>query len=431
MLQNTIAIVGKPNVGKSALFNRLIGKRHAIVENYYGVTRDRIYGHGKWLDYHFQVIDTGGIEIADHSMQQQIKIQVQIAISEAQSIIFVVDNQIGITNDDLFVMQMLRKTNKNIFIVANKAENSDVNPAFYAFGESKIFAISALHGNNIGNLLDSIVSNFEKSIKSDSDDTKIAIVGRPNAGKSSLLNSLVNQNRAIVSSTPGTTRDAIDSAKKIFEKQFIFTDTAGIIKKSKLVENIEHYALIKAMSAISQSDLCLLTIDATKPFAHFDSRIIGYVLENDKPLILVINKWDLVSKDTNSMDQYIKKIHKTFKFIPWAPVEFISALKRQRLIKLEKLIYEVADSFYKQIKTSLLNEILIDAQIINPPSSFNGGKLQIKFIKQVHALIPTFILFVNNPKFLHFSYKRHLENLFRKYFEFKGLPIKLIFKKNK
>ncbi len=423
----TIAIVGRPNVGKSSLFNRLINKRHSIVHDSPGVTRDRIYATATWQKYKFNIIDTGGIEITNATFQQQIQYQVQIAIAEADIILLVLDGQSDIVNDDLFIASMLKKTNKKIYVAINKCESNMWDQSLRRIGFDDLFPISALHGTGVGDLLDAITSNFGDEDKEDTRNTKLTIIGRPNVGKSSLLNALTNQERSIVSNIPGTTRDSTSSLIDIDDKTYEIIDTAGITKKSKLTEAVEHYALIRAMNSLDESDIALLVIDSTNDITKFDSRIIGYALEKNRPIILVINKWDLVKKSTNTMSDYVKKLRIKFDFLTWAPIVFISALKKQRLKELKKTITMVNHNMNIKIKTALLNEILVDIYTFRPPKSFNGGVLTIKYITQAQGRIPIFVLFVNKIKYLHFSYKRYLMNQLREHLDFTGVPIVLKF----
>ncbi len=431
-MKNLVAIVGRPNVGKSTLCNKIIGKRISIVDNKPSVTRDRLYNEVTWLDNVFTIIDTGGIEIENKPYQEKIQIQSKIAIEEANVIIFVLDGINGLTNDDIFIFNILKKTNKPTIIIANKLENNkEVEPSIWNLGK-KIFKISAIHGEGVGDLLDKVVSYFEfKNIKIKK-YSKISIIGRPNVGKSSLLNAILNEERSIVSSIENTTRDSVNSDIKIKNENFTLYDTAGINKKSKLIDSINHYALSRAINSIENSEITLLLIDPNKELVHFDSVVASYSHKNNKPLIIVVNKWDLIKKNEKSMINYKKKLRKEFKFLSWASIVFISALKKQRLNKLLDKIILVQNNLNKKIKTSIINDVLTELQMIQPSPSFNGGRLQISFGKQIKNRIPTFILFVNNKKYVHFSYKRYIENQFREYFGFEGTPMLFLFRnKNK
>ncbi|VEU74242.1 GTP-binding protein EngA [Mycoplasmopsis citelli] len=429
-MRNTIAIIGKPNVGKSTLFNRLIGKKVSIVHDQPGVTRDRLYEKIYWTGKEIKIIDTGGIEIENRPFQDQIQIQAKIAIEEADVILFLFDGLSEITNDDLFIMNILRKSNKPILAVANKLEsNQEFDYSWYKLGVEDIFPVSALHGEGLGNVMDKAVQLLDFTDIEVEDLFNLAIIGKPNAGKSSLLNNLCKENRSIVSEIAGTTRDSVKSIVEINEQKYNIIDTAGITKKSKLVESVDHYALMRAMNSLSEADLSLIVIDATqKEISHFDSRIIGYALENEKPIIIVINKWDLIQKETNTMAEYEKKLRNKFHFVPWVPFVFISAKYNQRIEKLIKTLTEVRENLQRDIKPSLLSNLILETQMIQKAQPYNGGRLNIYYVRKEFAKIPTFTFFVNNKKYLHFSYQRFLENQLRANFNFKGCPLKLNFK---
>lgn len=427
-MRNTVAIIGKPNVGKSTLFNRLVGKRSSIVYDEPGVTRDRLYETITWTGKNIKIIDTGGLEIENKPFQEQIQIQAKIAIEEADVIVFIIDGTMELTNDDAFIMNILRKSNKPIIIGANKLEsNQDFDYSLYKLG-GEIFRISALHGEGVGELLDEVVKNLDFSEEQEEELFKLSIIGKPNAGKSSLLNNLAKEERSIVSDIAGTTRDSVKTKVKIGDKFYNVIDTAGIMRKSKLVESVDHYALMRAMNSLSESDLSLILIDATTELSHFDARIIGYALENDKPIIVVVNKWDLVEKETNTMAQFEKKMRNTLHFVPWVPFVFISAKYNQRLNKLTETLNEVRENLERDIKPSLLSNFIMETQMIQPAAPYNGGKLNIYFVRKTLDKIPTFNFYVNDKKFLHFSYQRFLENQLRSTFNFKGCPIKMNFK---
>lgn len=428
-MKNIVALVGKPNVGKSTLFNRIIGKRKSIVFDTPGVTRDRIYQKTKWLNKEFQIIDTGGITDQKKEFVEDIKIQAQIAIEEATLVVFVVDGLSEITKEDLHVINILRKANKEIILAINKLENNkEFDLSIYSLGIKQMYPISALHGEGTGELLDAIIDKLDFSTEDNPDLFKLSIIGRPNAGKSSLLNKLLNENRSIVSSIPGTTRDSVNGKIKIEDQEFEIIDTAGINRKSKLVELVDHFALERAFNSLEESDLSLLVIDATRELSHFDARVVGYALEFNKPIIIVINKWDLINKDTNTINEFTKRIKKEFKFASWSPIIFISVLENQRINKLKQLILKVKTNIERTFNTSLLNEIILEAQQIQPANSFKGNRAVITYIKQISGRIPTFVLVVNNKEHLHFSYKRYLENQLRENFDLMGTPINLIFK---
>ncbi|VEU75997.1 ribosome biogenesis GTPase Der [Mycoplasmopsis columboralis] len=429
-MRNTIAIIGKPNVGKSTFFNRLIGKKVSIVHDQPGVTRDRLYEKINWVGKEIKIIDTGGIEIENRPFQDQIQIQAKIAIEEADVILFLFDGQSEITNDDLFIMNILRKSNKPIIAVANKLENNQhFDYSWYKLGVEDIFPVSALHGEGLGNVMDKAVELLDFTEVETEDLFNLAIIGKPNAGKSSLLNNLCKENRSIVSEIAGTTRDSVKSVVEINNQKYNIIDTAGITKKSKLIESVDHYALMRAMNSLAEADLSLIVIDATQPeISHFDSRIIGYALENEKPIIIVINKWDLIEKETNTMAEYEKRLRNKFHFVPWVPFVFISAKYNQRINKLVDTLTEVRENLERDIKPSLLSDLILETQMIQKAQPYNGGRLNIYYVRKELGKIPTFTFFVNNKKYLHFSYERFLENQLRANFNFKGCPLKFKFK---
>ncbi len=431
-MKNLVAIVGRPNVGKSTLFNKLIGRRTAIVYDEEGVTRDRLYNNAEWQGKKFTIIDTGGIQVEDKVFQKQIQIQAKIAIEEASVIVFVVDGRHGITNDDEYIIQTLRKTQKPILIASNKLEgNKETDVSVWGTGYD-VFPISAIHGEGVGDLLDKVTSYFDKEDNIDIEKKpRISIIGRPNAGKSSLLNALSQDERSIVSPIANTTRDSVNSDITIDNNKYTLIDTAGINKKSKLIESVDHFALARAINTIENSELTLLVIDAENEMTHFDLVIAGYAHENNRPIIFVINKWDKIKKETNTIIKYEKMMRKKFKFLPWAPIVFISAMKKQRINKLLDKIVTVMNNLEIRIKTSVVNDLLMDIQMMQPSPITNGGRLQIKFGKQINNKVPTFTLFVNDRDYLHFSYKRYIENQFREYFRFEGTPIILLFRNSK
>ncbi|QIW62084.1 ribosome biogenesis GTPase Der [Mycoplasmopsis gallinacea] len=426
-MRNTVAIIGKPNVGKSTFFNRLVGKKVSIVYDQPGVTRDRLYETIEWTGHKIKIIDTGGIEIENKPFQEQIQIQAKIAIEEADVIIFLFDGNSEITNDDLFIMNILRKSNKPIIAVANKLENNQMfDYSWYKLGVDDIFAISALHGEGIGEVLDTCVEKLDFTETQEEELFNLAIIGKPNAGKSSLLNNLAKENRSIVSEIAGTTRDSVKSTITIDGDKYNVVDTAGITKKSKLIESVDHYALMRAMNSLAEADLSLIVIDATQDeISHFDSRIIGYALDNEKPVIIVVNKWDLIEKETNTMAQYEEKMRRKFHFVPWVPFVFISAKYNQRISKLIDTIKMVRTNLERDIKPSLLSNFVLETQLIQPAVPFNGGRLNIYYARKELSKIPTFTFFVNNKKYAHFSYLRFLENQLRETFDFRGCPIKI------
>ncbi|WP_170177206.1 ribosome biogenesis GTPase Der [[Mycoplasma] falconis] len=434
-MKNIVAIVGKPNVGKSTLFNKIINKRKSIVYDSPGVTRDRIYENAEWSGHEFKVIDTGGITIENEDFKEQIKVQAQIAIDEASVLIFIIDGREPLTAEDYYVASLLRKTNKPILLAVNKLEGSKTDyfdGTIYSLGFKEIFPISSIHGDGIGNLLDAVLENFDYSQPEVDKHFKLAILGKPNVGKSTLLNCLANENRAIVSDVAGTTRDSVSELIKINGEEFEVIDTAGIKRKSKLTDSVEHYALMRATNSIEEADLCLLLLDATDEVTHFHQSIIGIAYELKKPMIVIVNKWDLIEKDTNTMDRFKKDLAKKLKFVDWAPLVFISAKQNTRVNKLKDEIIRVKNNISRKINTNQLNNLMMSAQMIRPASSINGRRLSITFSKQIEAKIPTFILFVNNTDLAHFTYLRYIENQIREHYDFAGTPIELVLRnKNK
>ncbi len=430
-MKNVVAIIGKPNVGKSTLFNKIISKRKSIVFDEPGVTRDRLYEEAYWSGHKFKLIDTGGITIEENDFKKLIKVQAQIAIDEANVIIFILNGKEELTTEDYYISDLLRKSGKKIIVAINKLDGETyIEPSIYKLGYENIFPISAIHGNGIGNLLDEVLNNLNINENQNNQENifKLTLLGKPNVGKSTILNLLTNENRSIVSDIAGTTRDSVSSIITINNEKFEIIDTAGIKRKSKLLDSIEHYSLIRANNSLEEADLCLLILDATEDVTLFQQNIIGLAYEQKKPLIIVVNKWDLIDKNSETMDKYKKDLLKKLKFVDWAPIVFISALNNQRINKLKDLIFEVKINISRMINTNQLNQLIVTAQIIKPASSINGHRLSIKFIKQVQAKIPTFLLFVNNKKLAHFTYLRYIENQIRQNYNFSGTPIELILK---
>lgn len=432
MMKPIVAIVGRPNVGKSALFNRITGKRIAIVEDKPGVTRDRIYSEAEWLDYKFLLIDTGGIEIStEDKILTQMKRQAEIAIETANVILFITDVTAGITPDDEEVAMLLRRTNKPVVIGVNKADNpSRMNDVyeFYNLGIGEPIGVSATLGLGIGDLLDKVVEGFERDPDDNIDDeyTKVAIIGKPNVGKSSLVNRLLKEERVIVSDIPGTTRDAIDTPVEINGDKFILIDTAGLRRKSKVSEEVERYSIIRTLSAIERCDVCLVMIDAQEGVTDQDTKIAGLAHEAGKGVIIVVNKWDVVEKDEKTMDKFRKDIKVDLVFLAYAPTIFISAKTGQRVEKLTDLIKYVANQNSMRVSTGVLNDIIADAVTMNQPPIGKGKRLKIFYATQASTKPPTFIMFVNDAEIMHFSYERYLENQLRSRFGFEGTPIRFI-----
>jgi len=437
MSKPIVAIVGRPNVGKSTLFNRLTGGRVAIVEDMPGVTRDRLYRDAEWLGRHFTLVDTGGIDFSDKddkTILAQVRKQAQIAINEADVIIFMVDGRAGLTADDENVGSMLRRSNKPVVLVVNKVEDYSNNNAvldFYQLGLGEPIPISAANAMNIGDLLDQVIAHFPAKATEDSepDIIKIAVVGRPNVGKSSLVNAILGQERVIVSDVAGTTRDAIDTPFTREGQRYLLIDTAGIRRKSNIEMSTERYSVIRALRAIDRSDVVLMVIDATEGVTEQDKRIAGYVHEAGKGCILVINKWDLIEKDDKTMNRFDEKIRSELGFMQYAPTLYVSALTKQRVVKIIDLVNFVAEQQTLRITTSVLNETISDAVQLTPPPTDKGKRLKILYCTQAGIKPPHFVFFVNEPELMHFSYLRYLENTIRKNFGFEGSPIKMTVRK--
>lgn len=430
MINGIVAIVGRPNVGKSTVFNRIIGERKSIVEDTPGVTRDRIYGKAEWLTKEFRVIDTGGIQLADQPFREEIQMQVEIAIEEADCIVFVVNGQEGMTNDDEYIARLLQRSKKPVIVTVNKVDDvhlSDSIYEFYALGLGDPIAASGIHGIGIGDVLDAIIDNFPKETRKEYEGmTRFCVIGRPNVGKSSLVNAILNQDRVIVSNIEGTTRDAIDTPFKREGKDYVVIDTAGIRKRGKVYENIEKYSVLRAMSAIERSDVVLVVIDGETGIRDQDKHVAGYAHEAGKGVIIVYNKWDTVEKDDQTMNKITKEIRTQFLYLSYAPILFVSAKQKQRIQTLLPEIDKVHDYSLMRIQTNVLNEVLMDAQLMTPPPTHKGKRLKIYYASQVAIAPPTFVLFVNEPELLHFSYQRFLENRLREAFSFEGTTLRIL-----
>ena len=430
MISGIVAIVGRPNVGKSTIFNRILGERKSIVEDTPGVTRDRIYGKAEWLTKEFRVIDTGGIQLADQPFREEINMQVEIAIEEADTILFVVSGKDGITNDDEYIAKLLHRTNKPVILAVNKVDDFQQNNAIYEFynlGLGDPIAVSGAHGIGIGDILDAMVESFpEKKLKDYDGMTRFCLIGRPNVGKSSLVNAILNQDRVIVSNIEGTTRDAIDTPFKREGKEYVVIDTAGIRKRGKVYENIEKYSVLRAMAAIERSDVVLVVIDGESGIREQDKHVAGFAHEAGKGVIIVYNKWDTVEKDERTMAKIEKEIRSHFLYLSYAPIVFTSALLKQRINTILPLIDTVHDASLLRIQTNVLNEVIMDAQLMTPPPTHKGKRLKIYYASQVAVAPPTIVLFVNEPELLHFSYKRYLENCLREAFGFEGTTLRIL-----
>ena len=432
-MAGVVAIVGRANVGKSTIFNRMVGERISIVEDVAGVTRDRIYAKASWLTKEFSVIDTGGIELENASFTTQIKMQAEIAIEEADVIVFVVNGREGITKEDEYVARLLQKSRKPIILVVNKIDDNqfrDYIYEFYALGVGDPIPVSGSHGIGIGDLLDQIINQLDlQDEETNEDEISFSIIGRPNVGKSSLTNAILGEERVIVSNIEGTTRDAIDTPFVKDGQKYRVVDTAGMRKKGKVYENIEKYSILRALTSIEKSDVILVVIDGETGIREQDKHVAGYAHEAGKGVVIVYNKWDLVDKDEKTMQKKQKEIYEQFKYLDYARIVFTSAKTGQRVDQIFPLIQESYENSRKRVQTSVLNDVLVDAQLLNPTTTFNGGRLKIFYANQVAVCPPTFVLFSNDPQYLHFSYKRYLENRLREAFGFEGTPIHIICRK--
>lgn len=432
-MAGVVAIVGRANVGKSTIFNRMVGERISIVEDVAGVTRDRIYAKASWLTKEFSVIDTGGIELENASFTTQIKMQAEIAIEEADVIVFVVNGREGITKEDEYVARLLQKSRKPIILVVNKIDDNqfrDYIYEFYALGVGDPIPVSGSHGIGIGDLLDQIINQLDlQDEETNEDEISFSIIGRPNVGKSSLTNAILGEERVIVSNIEGTTRDAIDTPFVKDGQKYRVVDTAGMRKKGKVYENIEKYSILRALTSIEKSDVILVVIDGETGIREQDKHVAGYAHEAGKGVVIVYNKWDLVDKDEKTMQKKQKEIYEQFKYLDYARIVFTSAKTGQRVDQIFPLIQESYENSRKRVQTSVLNDVLVDAQLMNPTTTFNDGRLKIFYANQVAVCPPTFVLFSNDPQYLHFSYKRYLENRLREAFGFEGTPIHIICRK--
>ena len=431
MKKPVVALVGRPNVGKSTLFNRLVGTKIAIIEDIPGITRDRIYGDVKFGDYFFHLIDTGGIDISQDKFNDEIKMQAEIAIEEAEVIVFVVDAKEGITTNDLVVRDMLLKSNKKIIVAINKIDSKlarDNIYDFYELGFDNYINISSEQNEGIYELLTEITGNFKQFNVEESDAIKFSVIGRPNVGKSSLVNAILNEERVIVSSIAGTTRDAIDTPFSYHNEKFVVIDTAGMRKKGKVYETVEKYSLLRSMKAIDRSDVCLLVIDAETGIIEHDKHIAGYAIEAGKPIIIVVNKWDVIEDKDEQMKKFTKDIRNNFQFMSYAPIVYLSAKTRKRLHTLMPQVIKVYNNSTKLIATNLINDCIKDAYNLNLPPSYKGKRLKIYFCNQASIKPPTFNIQVNSKGLVHFSYQRYLENKIRESFDFEGTPIVIQFK---
>lgn len=430
MSKPLVAIVGRPNVGKSTFFNRIVGQRISIVEDTPGVTRDRLYADAEWCGHSFTLIDTGGLEIkSEDVMWSHIRAQAQIAVETADVIVFMLDGKTGLTHEDYEVAAYLRKSRKPILLVVNKLDNNEQHLLydFYELGLGEPIGISAGQAKGLGDVLDEIVKLTGKYETEEKEEAlKIAVVGKPNAGKSSLVNKLLGYDRVIVSDIAGTTRDAIDTRIKIGDKEYILIDTAGIRRKRSVEEDLEQYSVMRSLGAVRRADVCLIVIDSSEELSEQDVKIAGYVHEQGKPSVVVMNKWDVVEKDTYTIEKYNRKLKEELKFMDYFIPTYVSAKTGKRVDNLIKLSERAYENASRRISTGLLNDVLREAILTNEPPSKNGKRLKIYYVTEVSANPPTFVIFVNDDTLMHFSYRRYLENALRRSFDFEGTPIRLI-----
>ena len=432
MKMPTVCLVGRPNVGKSTIFNRLVGKKISIIEDTPGVTRDRIYGDVQYGDYQFHLIDTGGIDVGDEVFNNEIRVQASIAIDEADVVVLVVDGKEELTQNDYVIRDMLKKAGKEVVVAVNKIDNVnriENTYQFYELGFEDVIAVSGEHNIGIIELLDRIVQSFQpisKAIHQD-DKIKFCLIGRPNVGKSSLVNAILNEEKAIVSDVAGTTRDAVDTEFRYDGKDYVVIDTAGLRKKGKVYESIEKYSVIRSMKAIERSDVCCIVINAEEGIIEHDKHIASYALEAGKPIVLVVNKWDTVN-DKNDIKSFTTLMRNEFQFLSYVPIVFVSAITKKRIHTLMPEILKVYQNSLKEIKTSVLNEVVREAVLLNSPPSYKGKRLKIYFVNQSGTRPPKFTFHVNSKGLIHFSYERYLENKLRENFDLEGTPLILQFK---
>ena len=427
-MQHLIAIVGRPNVGKSTFFNKVIGRKLSITENRPGVTRDRIYASAEWRGKVFTLVDTGGIELkSEDVMWKQIATQAKLAVETADVILFFVDGREGLTSSDYDVADYLRRSRKPVVLVVNKLDDysEDKLFEFYSLGLGEPFGISAEHSRGIGDVLDQAVGSFSEGEEETGDALRIAVVGKPNAGKSSLVNRILGEERTIVTDIAGTTRDAIDSPFERDGEKYVIIDTAGIRRKRSVEDNVEYYSVLRAFDAVRRADVAVLVVDATEGLTEQDVRIIGMVHEEGKPSVIVMNKWDLVEKDTHTIETFEAKLKEDLKFMDYFKSVYISAKTGQRAEKVIKLAREAYDHAHFRIPTGALNDLLMDAMRISEPPSYQGRRLKLYYASQVSVAPPLFVLMVNDETLLHFSYARYLENVIRQAYDFSGTPIRI------
>ncbi|MDI3256229.1 MAG: ribosome biogenesis GTPase Der [Kyrpidia sp.] len=437
MAGGLVAIVGRPNVGKSTLFNRIVGQRIAIVEDRPGITRDRLYASASWNGRTFRLIDTGGLDFGSpDAMADLVRTQVELAVDEADAILFLVDGLEGITAADQEIAERLRRSGKPVVLAVNKLDHARHMTGRYEFfrlGFGDPLAISAEHGLGVGDLLDELVRRLpaEEPSEVDEDAVRVAVIGRPNVGKSSLVNRLLGEERVLVSEVPGTTRDAVDTTFEQDGQSFVLIDTAGMRKRGKVWEGTEKYSVLRALRAIDRSDVCLLVLDGSQGIAEQDKRVAGYAVEAGRAVVVVVNKWDLVEKDEKTAIRMTEEIHREFPFMTWAPVVFVSAKTGQRVNRILETVVRVAERHAMRIPTSTVNQVVEDAAVRVPPPADKGRRLRLYYASQVGVRPPTFVFFVNDPELMHFSYLRYLENQFRAAFGFAGTPIRLLIRQRK
>ena len=425
----TVALVGRPNVGKSTLFNKIVGKKVAIIEDLPGVTRDRIYQEATYNNKKFYLVDTGGIDASKMKFNDEIKMQAEIAIKEADVVVFIVDGKEGLTSNDLMVRDLLRKSNKKVIVAINKVDNKESQNHiydFYELGFDTYIPISSIHNTGYIDLLEEITKDFHETEEKEDDRLKFCIIGRPNVGKSSLTNALLNEERVVVSDIAGTTRDSIDSILKYHDKEYVLIDTAGMRKKGRVFEAVEKYSLFRSLKAIDRSDICLVVINAEEGIKEHDKHIAGYAIERGKGLIFVVNKWDMMKEKT--IPEFEKEMRAEFQFATYAPIVYLSALTKKRIHTLMPEVIKVGENIKREIPTSILNNVILDAYQLNIPPSYKGKRLKIYFSSQTGIKPPKFTLRVNSKGLVHFSYERYLENKLRENFELEGTPIILQFK---